>query len=1134
MRLGSNCNQDGRSSSLTSPNGPSQTQLLHKTLREINNFTGNSLALLNLHGTGTQLGDPIEIGALANVFEQTHVEPIVVASAKTAIGHSEGSAGMQGVLSTLSSLICHRNAPVCNLRRLNRFLLDVLENFSGKFSIQRESSGRSVTIQEMASTSSFGMSGTNANVALVSVNVHEWNHAEIPWRRHYLWPAMWDSDHRMSLSKVFSAKSLLTIHAVIDGRFRYLLDHVVNKVPIMPGAEMLELASLISANFASKGSKSKIIVNSNIMKSLPLHHSGNVIIIDVEATSAIHMCMEKRAKMKTRFFSTSALPEIKLQDLKSPVKLQHIFLTHTWRGQSCIGLISSTQEKRDAAVADAAIHLGPATQDKGMSSESNSDSHLRVIATAGAYRFRSRHAPSFTSVTKRLEGKSVITSHFCFASDSKSASIICDLVAKPVFSIRRTSETKEGSMNEYVTIWSTLKYHENFSDQRGENATLLYCDDNKSFIRLTYRSSIGQIFELLRQVQISQCSLAAKVGRIQTFQQKSFFDASIAHSHHSRDFPDSIPALTRPLYIVASNERKGKQMFQTAQYSSQGRMPMPGTEFSDQLENFDGRISFIPKLRYILHKNITTGLKDKDRIFVCDKSYVLTGGMGALGSLVCSWIHSSHTMVTSRLIGRSGKFPINSPSKRLIRFASFCCIMGDVSSREDVLSTFDSSHNFSLVAGIMHAGGAIDGKSIQAISPANAKSIFSGKSYGAINLNNSSYFLPLGFTQLFSSIAAFGGVRGQAVYAASNGMVDEFGSFCQVSGFPTLSIQWGNWSGNGMAANDHNFLRQMKSMGLGMISSIEGLESMRKLLCSLSLPHHLYQSKPVIMANIFIWSKIAQSSDAKIIDEILQSSSMHRKPILHDSDKSNSNMIIGENTDKVKLERDAMIGKITGVLRNYLPGVEIAHPIGEIDSLDSQSLIGSLSSAFGIQFPATLIYDYPTAMDIVAYVEEMKRNAQGESNGNRALVEETKEVIGKALRKIVDKSFQWSDSVLDFGLDSLEVVQFSNELSDYFQINIPPTWMFDYPTIDELAEAISNSAATNVENLLTASAVAGEAENDVFVVSNSTTYPSESRRTSLQNAFDSCGSLRNDLVTCIPLNRWDIDSYYSPTLQGKH
>ena len=60
---GSAVNQDGRSSSLTAPNGPAQTALLRAAL-DTAGADAASVGVLSLHGTGTPLGDPIEVGAL--------------------------------------------------------------------------------------------------------------------------------------------------------------------------------------------------------------------------------------------------------------------------------------------------------------------------------------------------------------------------------------------------------------------------------------------------------------------------------------------------------------------------------------------------------------------------------------------------------------------------------------------------------------------------------------------------------------------------------------------------------------------------------------------------------------------------------------------------------------------------------------------------------------------------------------------------------------------------------------------------------------------------------------------------------------------------------------------------------------
>lgn len=60
---GSACNQAGRSSGLTAPNGPAQTALI-KTALAVAQLTPQDVALISMHGTGTPLGDPIEVGAL--------------------------------------------------------------------------------------------------------------------------------------------------------------------------------------------------------------------------------------------------------------------------------------------------------------------------------------------------------------------------------------------------------------------------------------------------------------------------------------------------------------------------------------------------------------------------------------------------------------------------------------------------------------------------------------------------------------------------------------------------------------------------------------------------------------------------------------------------------------------------------------------------------------------------------------------------------------------------------------------------------------------------------------------------------------------------------------------------------------
>ena len=92
---GSAVNQDGRSSSLTAPNGPSQTALI-KTALAMSHLAPQQLALISVHGTGTQLGDPIEVGAIGQAVAQSRAEglhKVALVSNKSCYGHTEGAAG---------------------------------------------------------------------------------------------------------------------------------------------------------------------------------------------------------------------------------------------------------------------------------------------------------------------------------------------------------------------------------------------------------------------------------------------------------------------------------------------------------------------------------------------------------------------------------------------------------------------------------------------------------------------------------------------------------------------------------------------------------------------------------------------------------------------------------------------------------------------------------------------------------------------------------------------------------------------------------------------------------------------------------------------------------------------------------
>ena len=161
---GSAVNNDGGGDGLTAPSRPAQEEVLRLAYRRAGVEPGD-VQYVELHGTGTKLGDRIEAAALGAALGAARPaqSPLPVGSVKTNIGHLEGAAGIVGLIKTALA-IEHREIPASlNFQRPSPDIaLDVL-----RLSVQqRLSAWPHADGPLLAGVSSFGLGGTNCHMVL--------------------------------------------------------------------------------------------------------------------------------------------------------------------------------------------------------------------------------------------------------------------------------------------------------------------------------------------------------------------------------------------------------------------------------------------------------------------------------------------------------------------------------------------------------------------------------------------------------------------------------------------------------------------------------------------------------------------------------------------------------------------------------------------------------------------------------------------------------------------------------------------------------------------------------------------------------------------------------------------------------
>lgn len=215
-------NQDGLSNGITAPNGEAQSQLL-KAVYGHPEIDLEQLAVIEAHGTGTKLGDPIEVHALTDVMEASNLKPgsVALGSVKSNIGHTIHAAGIAGVIKTALAAYTHTIPPTNYCETLNHHI--DFDNSPVAPITEVRSWPKN---KPYAGVSSFGFSGTNAHVLIEQVHSQPQELIQTPSKQANKQRLYWHEQQSDS----------------IPNDADYFADHVVNGQPILPGVASLAIA----------------------------------------------------------------------------------------------------------------------------------------------------------------------------------------------------------------------------------------------------------------------------------------------------------------------------------------------------------------------------------------------------------------------------------------------------------------------------------------------------------------------------------------------------------------------------------------------------------------------------------------------------------------------------------------------------------------------------------------------------------------------------------------------------------------------------------------------------------------------------------------------------------------------------
>ncbi|REC60784.1 hypothetical protein DRF65_19440 [Chryseobacterium pennae] len=973
--VGSSENHGGASASLTAPNPLAQAELIKETIRK-SSIDPRTISYIEAHGTGTALGDPIEINGMKMAFSDLFSEQGIssppngyckIGSVKTNIGHAETAAGLAGLAKVLYSMK-HRYIPKSLHSEDINPLID-LKNTpfiiaqSGDNWEEVQLNGQKYPLT--AGISSFGAGGSNAHI-LVTAYQDKNKQPVQKEKKKLIVPVSAKSEDSLK-------KYIIALRAFLLGdshQRKPALSYILKKELLRWFSDHL---SILQTEIRPDMSFEELNIQQFDLVTFAVYFSDHWNIDQLQheiinTTSVAHLITHIESKWGKELQTFYKLQVVE-ENIRTDISLHNLAYTlQVGRDEFQYRLAFVTDSIEDL-LQQLTAYLDNVSSPKKYFEGNTRKDKIELLLTGEAGKAYIDAAVRFSELNSlaglwtkgvQIDWELLNSSHvkkielppyqfkekrfWIEINDRKPDETTEKLPVIIHKNLDATSET--ASVSYYQSTWKQGNLVLDADVTLSPADTIVLIDASQELIASVSESLDCKVLHLSSS---SSVDLFERVKKeiLKSITSKSPLNLTVAgltSHYHCFGFLRGLIKSAEQECSWFTGRILGLEDFNAPEKWVQ----ILKNEFNTASKEirYQGGIRSVCTLRSV---NLTD---NRSISFRPEGVYLITGGFGGLGIQLAKHISRNYPTATIILSGRrtanakQQELLSDQPSWRYIQTD-----VNDTVSVERLISQIKEEYGY--LTGIIHAAGVLRDSLLVQKTHEEIKAVFDPKISGIINLDEATKDESLDFFVNFSSVSAVLGNIGQSDYASANAYLDDYTHYRNIlvergeRYGQTLSINWPLWRSGGMQIDESSEQYLKRHWGMEPLPTNLGMEALDAILKSSCSVAGLVYGDQDILENKFYNQPVITS----------------KKPVLKP---------VIDKTMQEEVFRNNLLKLAADILKLDAAEMDTELEFGEFgfDSISLTQFSNALNEAYDLHLMPTIFYNYPTLHELGSFLLE--------------------------------------------------------------------------------------------------------------------------------------------------------------------